>query len=250
MISEAARGDGKKEVLETAAPSSLVKDSFTLQPTNAPTSEPTNLLTVPTNLPTSTPTSLPTNNPRFISFRQILYPISGNALDDGTSYQFRAFEWLVFDDGMQLPVPETTEEVARLTERYILAAFYFATTRGNSTDDGNGQVWVDGLNFLSSDTVCDWGVDLFVSRFNYGVICNGDDVPVELHLGTGEFFCLKCNFRNPLRLLLFFCLFFCLCVIIFLLTCYMRHGTCRWEWPYRYPPRRTWIFDIVDIFRP
>ena len=87
-----------------------------------------------------------------------------NLLEDATTHEYRAFRWLVDDDGMRV-CPEDTLDV---TQRYIMALLYYST---------QGDMW-DECSALSSPTPgpCEGGqlarylgnVDVC---FWYGVSC-------------------------------------------------------------------------------
>jgi hypothetical protein len=91
------------------------------------------------------------------------------ALQDDSSPQFLALRWLANNDTMVLDQDSTRPVI--LVERYVLALLYFATS---------AEGVLDGLNFLSASSVCDWNNE------EGGVICNGDDSVVALLLGKSK----------------------------------------------------------------
>ena len=96
------------------------------------------------NLPTMSPTPSPTLTE--VGFlRELLQPISGTALDDATSPQGQALNWLAFEDQANLDFRATNTFV--LIERYVMAVLYYST---------GGPEWYDDLRFLSNYSVCEW----------------------------------------------------------------------------------------------
>lgn len=81
-------------------------------------------------------------------FNRLVRPISGEALEDSTSPQFRALEWIANLDPAKLSVGEDSAEV--IQQRYVAAVLYFAL---------GGTQWTDTFNFLSADKACLWNVD-------------------------------------------------------------------------------------------
>ena len=72
-------------------------------------------------------------------------PNSKKAMKDGTSHQFRAFEWLYSSNTLGL-------SDVRVIQRWVLASFYYAT---------NGDEWINQSEWLESKNECLW----------YGVTC-------------------------------------------------------------------------------
>ncbi|CAJ1943044.1 unnamed protein product [Cylindrotheca closterium] len=121
-------------------------------PTSAPSTK------MPTKLPTLSPTRLlshaPSENDPILSQLQIL---SGNALVEHDSVQNMAYTWLLEDD--QAKGDLMTLEPDHIIQRYVCALLYFAL---------NGENWYSQLNFLASDSVCEWN-----DGNGNGVYCNG-----------------------------------------------------------------------------
>jgi hypothetical protein len=105
--------------------------------------------------PSSTPTVSPTHSERFVEVRDVLGGVSGDALLDESSYQYKAFEWIVRKDAMQV----SSQSTSILVERYIIALWYFAT---------NGPSWSTSYGFLQSTSVCKW------NNAEYGIFCSDD----------------------------------------------------------------------------
>mmetsp|Transcript_27283 Transcript_27283/g.39964 ORF Transcript_27283/g.39964 Transcript_27283/m.39964 type:complete len:409 (+) Transcript_27283:78-1304(+) len=76
--------------------------------------------------------------------RKVVSSVStSESLDDTSSSQNRALEWLCFHDGSELPSNEQQE----ITQRYILAVLYYSL---------GGSDWTVDCDFLSAAHVCDW----------------------------------------------------------------------------------------------
>jgi hypothetical protein len=101
-------------------------------------------------VPTSSPQPVVTSSPssiRYYEMRQALLTISNeDDLDDESSPQYQAMEWLVNSDGLQLdPVPSYG-----LYQRYIAVVLYFAT---------EGELWKQQFRFLTNTSICSWNTD-------------------------------------------------------------------------------------------
>lgn len=134
-------------------------------------STPSSVLDTPAQEPSSGPTSAPgpveptsSSGPvvepgNVTQFRELLYPLSGEALDDPQSPQARAFNWI------------TSETVARSPEdieaRYVSATVYYSL---------GGEAWVSQYNFLSQNDVCTWN-----DAGDNGILCTDGDI-TELNL--------------------------------------------------------------------
>jgi hypothetical protein len=141
--------------------SSREKEPTALASSTAP---PSGLLSV-----TTSPTVSPTHSERFIAIRDVLYGVSGDALLDESSSQYQAFQWIVFEDGMQATV--SSQLISILVERYIFALLYFAT---------NGPLWKSQYGFLTSSSVCDWNE---YSYEEFGILCSDDGNVDRIYLG-------------------------------------------------------------------
>jgi hypothetical protein len=95
--------------------------------------------------PTSTPTERgPIEPGNEAQFRSLLVPLSGeDALDDSTSPQSQAFEWVLSD--------ATQREDEVIETRYVAATLYYSL---------GGAQWVNQHNFLSQNDVCEWNDSL------------------------------------------------------------------------------------------
>ena len=67
--------------------------------------------------------------------------------ENSTSPEAEALRWLLDDDGSGI-LEDGNTPAWRIEQRFLLAAFYFAT--------GGTTSWLNSLGFLSSDHECDW----------------------------------------------------------------------------------------------
>ena len=121
------------------------------------------------------PTSVPVvQSDRYSIFRKILSDLSsGDCLfSDESSPQFLALEWLVYNDLSALEVENST--INELSERYIMALLYFATT---------GDNWTWEYRFLSDTSICEWN---FVDQNDNtgGVFCDANGSISDINIGT------------------------------------------------------------------
>jgi hypothetical protein len=126
-------------------------------PSEIPSSDPSSYPSVipttgPSDVPSVYPSSFPSESPsitilcdgrtldeREEELLEIVSQLSdSNLLNDTTTNEYRAFRWLVDDDGMRV-CPEDTLDV---TQRYIMTLLYYST---------NGDMW-DECSALSSPT--------------------------------------------------------------------------------------------------
>jgi hypothetical protein len=158
----------------TAAPTIFtitLEDTITKVPTAAPTTfAPTKedkITKVPTAAPTTFTTEPPTvaptryTTPEFDELLKWIGPsVTDNiqTLQDPTTPQYVAFDWLANVDGYEAPdvVFITPEQV--FIERYVLALLYFST---------NGKSWKNQYNFILPTSICDWN-----DEGGDGVLCN------------------------------------------------------------------------------
>ncbi|KAK1739201.1 hypothetical protein QTG54_009744 [Skeletonema marinoi] len=71
---------------------------------------------------------------------------SEGALDDEESPQGKASLWVTIDDTISPPLqPGTNDD--QIIQRYVLAAFYYATS---------GDGWTNGNGWLGSSNECEW----------------------------------------------------------------------------------------------
>jgi Leucine-rich repeat (LRR) protein len=135
-------------VVPTADPSLAPTAGSTVVPTVGPSSAPT-LLPSPT--PVSDPTIAPsvrlTSSPT-LSVEQMLFNFlesvaldGGVSLNDPSSPQFAAYEWLAGNADLR----SYSEE--QIIQRYVLATFYFST---------GGDGWLENSLWLSNEDECMW----------------------------------------------------------------------------------------------
>ena len=80
---------------------------------------------------TALPTTSPTSFDRLTAIKDILWPISGDALGDLTYYQYQALSWLAFEDVQQLSLEEDVDARIELLERYVVVVLYYSTNGPN-----------------------------------------------------------------------------------------------------------------------
>ena len=153
-----------KEPINTTSPTRtpLTSAVSTLSPTTNPPISQQSPTVQPTSKPSAKPSStiFPTSSDRLTAVKDILYGISGEALDDETSPQHEAMTWLVYDDLRQVPVHPSS--LPELIERYIVALMYYAM---------DGPYWNYSYGFLSHKSICDW-YTLSVLDEIVGVTCD------------------------------------------------------------------------------
>lgn len=114
------------------------------KPTTSPSLLPTKY---PSGWPTNSPTMLPSNTPslipRFDKFYGHFLSISGRkALDDVSSPQRRALEWLVKSDERQIELGDPN-----IFQRYSMAVLFYTF---------GGEEWWSSFNWMSSAHECNW----------------------------------------------------------------------------------------------
>lgn len=94
-------------------------------------------------------------------FLSIVKPISGAALNDVDSPQYKALNWLTNFDSASLSAEETPIDIIR--DRYVAAVLYYAF---------GGVTWLEQYNFMTVGDICTWngnGSD----GYQHGIICDG-----------------------------------------------------------------------------
>lgn len=81
-----------------------------------------------------------------------------------------AAKWMAEDDALGLPLPRSldTSEGYAYIERYVMALLYF---------QNGGKDWKHQMNWLESDSICDWRETFFTSSgtsFSSGCLCTTD----------------------------------------------------------------------------
>jgi hypothetical protein len=97
----------------------------------------------------STGTVTDTNSLRYEQALGIIGPLVGSVVNDNTSPQHRALNWLANVDPAQLDFEDTGLD--QLLQRYVLTVVYYAT---------GGENWEYQYNFLSISNVCDWNMEI------------------------------------------------------------------------------------------
>lgn len=140
----------------------------TSPPAAAPDTSPhTAAPSVAEGTPTSTPTARgPIEPGNEEQFRSLLVPLSGeDALDDSTSPQSQAFDWVLSDT--------TQREDEEIETRYVAATLYYSL---------GGAGWLNQYNFLSQNDVCEWNDSLNADGGQLqGIFCTNGEI-TELRL--------------------------------------------------------------------
>jgi hypothetical protein len=166
----------------TAAPVESSNPKPVPTPTAAPVESSTPKPVTPTAAPqpkTLSPTPIPSSIPtlsRADSIKATLEEVTESSiLEDPTTPQGMAFEWIVKTDPAQIDPPSSSDnndnDVAAVKQRYAVASFYYST---------NGNDWTNSNGWLSSIDECTW----------VGLNCNGDGSIVEIGAGgeLGKFY--------------------------------------------------------------
>jgi hypothetical protein len=95
--------------------------------------------------PSASPTLAPTLMNDYDYLQSLLLPISGDTLLDETTIQYRALDWLAYEDPANFVIRDTN--TSELISRYIMAVVYYGT---------GGPEWRDDAKFLTNHSVCDW----------------------------------------------------------------------------------------------
>jgi len=88
-----------------------------------------------------------------------LFFLSGVSINDPTTPQFAAYEWLKNDDPAKLNLDSLSDK--ELYQRYIAALFYFSM---------NGDDWDKPFGFLQHTSVCEW----YDVAKKMGIMCSSD----------------------------------------------------------------------------
>ncbi len=175
--SESTEGPPTDTHTPTVSPTVSPTISATPSPTGSPSRSPTNSPSASTFQISSrvTPTAVsPNGNPNkdststesptydAASVEGRLRAISGEVINNASTPQNKAYDWLVNEDPANLDLDSLSDE--DLSQRYIAALLYF------SLDGGN---WFDQYDFLSNSHVCEWNNGSFRNRL--GVICDSSD---------------------------------------------------------------------------
>eukprot|EP00980_Cylindrotheca_fusiformis_P006741 scaffold1400_cov137-Cylindrotheca_fusiformis.AAC.19 len=99
-----------------------------------------------TSTPTAAPSSIPTITPRLDIdlLANVLLPGVNISNLNETSPQYRALEWLAYDDPRNIRIED---DLTELLERFSLVTFYYATW---------GLYMLNPLQWLSGSTHCNW----------------------------------------------------------------------------------------------
>lgn len=126
---------------------------------------------VDTPSPTMTTTESPVMPPDTSEAKAHLSQISGSAIDNPTSPQYKAYRWLRNEDPANLDLDNMP--VKALEQRYIAAVLYFST---------KGKFWDNSYNFLTELDVCEWQ-DKETSK---GIQCDLEGSIDEIVISTSD----------------------------------------------------------------
>jgi hypothetical protein len=132
-------------VLPSNDPSGIPSSDPSSYPSEIPTTAPTEVPSVyPSAFPSASPSITIICNGRTVDQREeALFEIvsefsDSNLLEDPTTNEYRAFRWLVDDDGMRV----CPEDILDVTQRYVMSLLYYST---------QGDMW-DQCSAASSPT--------------------------------------------------------------------------------------------------
>jgi hypothetical protein len=146
----------------------IVTLAIVLPTTQDPGNGSLNKVDTPTESP-STPSSLTMYDTLVV----LLHRVSGDAIQDESSPQHRALNWLAYEDYSDVvkALVENEGGTAILIERYIIVLLYFST---------NGPSWTKRTRFPSPLAVCSWG-----QKQNTN-ITEGSSSYLNVHIGCKE----------------------------------------------------------------
>ena len=160
----------------TEKPATITTPKPVTTPTAAPVESPTPKPVTPTGAPQSktlSPTPIPSSSTtlsRADSIKATLKEVTETSiLEDPTTPQGMAFEWIVKTDPAQIDPSSSSnnnnnDDVAVVKQRYAAATFYYST---------NGNDWTNSNGWLSSADECTW----------IGLNCNDDGSIDEIGAG-------------------------------------------------------------------
>ena len=98
------------------------------------------------------------NNPRWISLKEIVLPISNNdesLFYNKETYQYQSLYWLMYNDEFSSSIPSQTDDGKHtLIVRYVFATFSYSTYNYNDANNVNTVLsWYNQLNSLSSTSI-------------------------------------------------------------------------------------------------
>jgi Leucine-rich repeat (LRR) protein len=102
-----------------------------------------------TESPSAAPSEAPSQAPTSTSFSviaQAVESVFGTTLDDTTSPQYKAAQWMAEEDQL---IVDPSNDLSRFAQRYAMVVFYYAT--------GGDTSWIRQANFLSPTLdICSW----------------------------------------------------------------------------------------------
>lgn len=104
---------------------------------------------MPTDFPSEAPSAAPSQAPTTASFDVVAQAVEatfGTTLEDTTSPQYRAAEWMAEEDQL---IASPLDDLFSFSQRYAMVVFYYAT--------GGDVSWTRQANFLSPGLdICSW----------------------------------------------------------------------------------------------
>eukprot|EP00984_Skeletonema_dohrnii_P010064 scaffold3898_cov102-Skeletonema_dohrnii-CCMP3373.AAC.3 len=155
---------------ESSSPSDQpsLSPSESLSPSDQPSLSPSESLS-PSDQPSLSPSDQPSES-RGTKIMNLLLSAnvsSEDVLENGSTSQGKAFVWVTNDDTISPPLQPGTND-AQIIQRFVLAAFYYAT---------GGDGWTNKEGWLRSETECGW----------FRVDCSGSgDMVTELLLNRNN----------------------------------------------------------------
>ena len=156
-------------ILPSASPGYIPAVAPSEGPTEAPTFLPTLRATMifPSHSPAER-TSSPTGLSNLFDFLQRISPDGGGALQNSSSPQYKAYQWLAGNSNL------ASYPAFRLRQRYSLATLYYST---------NGDGWTTKTLWLSNENECLW-----FTRVGRQPVCGQDSLFQRLNLYYNNLF--------------------------------------------------------------
>lgn len=134
----------------------------------------------PTVSPTDPPSTAPSQAPTSTSFAIVAQAVEaafGTVLNDTTTPQYRAAEWMAEEDQFPL-INSPLDDPSRFAQRYAMSVFYYAT--------GGDESWIRQANFLSPTLdLCSWqedapeGADTILGILGVECFSSGEVMAIE-----------------------------------------------------------------------
>jgi hypothetical protein len=131
---------------------------------------PAQLTTPPSSSPSTTPSAAPTSTRFAEILSYVLAYSTDESLQDPTSPQYRAADWVANEDQIQADLNDPT-----FAQRYLLAVFYFST---------GGDDWEECSRYKSCYSGFQWLTGTQSECFWHGIRCSTDDRVTKIILGN------------------------------------------------------------------